>query len=70
MSLGIVFGLLIILIVNVGIILRAACAWEEIKWGTSCLATSLKRDLKWIIGFAVWTIGEVLTLLFILMALT
>lgn len=67
---GIVFGLLAILIIALGILVRAASAFEDIRWGTSRFAYNLKRDLKWIIGFAIWIIGEVLFLLVILMALT
>lgn len=66
---GIVFGLLAILIIALGILIRAASAFEDIRWGTSRFAYNLKRDLKWIIGFAVWIIGEVLFLLLILMML-
>lgn len=67
---GIVFGFLAILIIALGILVRAVSAFEDIRWGTSRFAYNLKRDLKWIIGFAIWIIGEVLFLLVILMALT
>lgn len=69
MPASIAFGLLVILIIALGILVRAASAFEDIRWGTSRFAYNLKRDLKWIIGFAVWIIGEVLILLVILMAL-
>lgn len=67
MSASIAFGLLAILIIALAILVRAISAFEDIRWGTSHLAHNLKRDLKWVIGFAIWIIGEVLFLLVILM---
>lgn len=69
MSISITFGLLAILIIALAILVRAASAFEDIRWGTSRFAHNLKRDLKWIIGFAVWIIVEVLFLLIILMTM-
>lgn len=66
---SIAFGLLAILIFALAILVRAASAFEDIRWGSSRFAYNLKRDLKWIIGFAVWIIVEVLFLLIILMTL-
>lgn len=67
MSISITFGLLAILIIALAILVRAASAFEDIRWGSSRFAYNLKRDLKWIIGFAVWIIVEVLFLLIVLM---
>lgn len=69
MSISITFGLLAILIIALAILVRAASAFEDIRWGSSRFAYNLKRDLKWIIGFAVWIIVEVLFLLIILMTM-
>lgn len=66
---SIAFGLLAILIIALAILVRAVSAFEDIRWGSSRFAYNLKRDLKWIIGFAVWIIVEVLFLLIILMTL-
>lgn len=66
---SIAFGLLAILIIALAILVRAASAFEDIRWGSSRFAYNLKRDLKWIIGFAVWIIVEVLFLLIVLMAI-
>lgn len=65
----ITFGLLAILIIALAILIRAVSAFEDIRWGTSRFAHNLKRDLKWIIGFAVWIMCEVLFLLIILMTM-
>lgn len=65
----ITFGLLAILIIALAILIRAVSAFEDIRWGTSRFAHNLKRDLKWIIGFAVWIMCEVLFLLVVLMTM-
>lgn len=66
---GIAFGLLAILIIALAILVRGISMFEDVRWGSSRFAYNLKRDLKWIIGFAVWIIVEVLFLLIILMIL-
>ena len=69
MPVSIAFGLLAILIIALAILVRAVSVFEDVRWGTSRFAHNLKRDLKWIMGFAVWIIGEVLILLIILMTM-
>lgn len=63
MSIHILFGLLAILFFALGILMTTVSAFEDIKWSTNRFIYDLKPSFKWIIGFTIGVIGEVLFLL-------
>lgn len=63
MPIHILFGLLAILFFALGILMNTISAFEDIKWSINHFIHDLKPSFKWIIGFTIGIIGEVLFLL-------